>query len=135
VRIALGSLVTAAGAVWMFAELGFSAGSPFLAAATPPGETEPAVHLGHHHGLDGVLLVLFALLFSRVARSSPLRFYVALMVVYGFVNALQDFWLEQFVKRGWLEWELPSALEPRASAIWALMILAALALWRLAPRG
>lgn len=133
-RIALGSLVVGAGVVWIFAELGFYAGSPFLAAAVPPGDTHPAVHVGHHHGFDGVLLFVCALLFSRVARSAALRFYIALMAVYGFTNALQDFWLEQFVKRGWIEHELPSALEPKPSLIWAVMIVAALALWRLTPR-
>jgi hypothetical protein len=134
VRIAIGTVVVTAGVVWIFAELGFYAGSPFLAAEIPPGETEHAVHVGHHHGLDGVLLVVCALLFSRVARSPGLRLYMALMAVYGFVNALQDFWLEQFVKRGWIEQEIPSALEPRLTVIWGLMVLAAVALWRLGPR-
>jgi hypothetical protein len=133
-RVALGSLVVAAGVVWIFAELGFYAGSPFFAEAIPPGATEHAVHLGHHHGFDGVLFFFCALLFSRVARSAVLRFYIALMAVYGFVNALQDFWFEQFVKRGWLERGLPSALEPRLSVIWAVMLLATVVLWRIAPR-
>jgi len=41
------------------------------------------------------------------------------------VNAAQDFWLEQVVKRGWVDWEIPSALRPSGSWIW--LVIAGLA--------
>ena len=55
-----------------------------------------------------------------------LGFYVALMLVYGLANALQDFWLEQLVKRGTTDLEIPSLTVPKASWAWAAILLAAL---------
>jgi hypothetical protein len=92
-----------------------------------------AVHLGHHHGLDGVLLALGALALSRVVsdvRPPFLRlafgFYVALMLVYGLANAVQDFWLEQLFKRGTTSLRLPTMTVPEVSWAWAAIIAAAL---------
>ena len=92
-----------------------------------------AVHLGHHHGLDGALLALSALALSRVvgqARPQLLRaalgFYVALMLVYGLAIALEDFWLEQLVKRGTTSLRIPSMTVPEASWAWAAILAAAL---------
>ena len=55
---------------WIAAELGFHfPGDLFLGeelGREEDGTTIAAVHLGHHHGLDGALLVLTALLLSRV---------------------------------------------------------------------
>jgi hypothetical protein len=45
--------------------------------------------------------------------------------VYGTANLLQDFWHEQVVKRGWTEWDIPAALEPRLHPIWLLMLAGA----------
>jgi hypothetical protein len=133
-RIVLALLVVLGGIEWVFAELGFYAGSPFFTRTVPVGEDLAAVHFGHHHGLDGVLFVLCALLLSRVARSEALRAYVALMFVYGLANAVQDFWGEQLVKRGWIDTKLPSVLLPKLSLAWAVIIVAAAVVWRLAPR-
>jgi hypothetical protein len=101
-----------------------------------PEEGHPglhAVHLGHHHGLDGTLLALSALALSRVVgqlRPPALRIavglYVALMLVYGLANALQDFWLEQLVKRGTTSLELPTMTVPRVSWEWLAIVLVAL---------
>jgi hypothetical protein len=134
VRIAVAAFVVVAGVEWVFAELGFYAGWPFYTREVPPGEHLAAVHFGHHHGLDGVLFVVCALLLSRVARSAGLRAYIALMFVYGLANAVQDFWGEQLVKRGVIDTKLPSVLLPSFSLAWALMLAAAAALWLLAPR-
>jgi hypothetical protein len=118
-RVAVAVVVVVASIPWLFAELGFYGPDPILAEEVPPGETIAAVHLGHHHGTDGSLLAVIALLLSRVARSAALRAYVALMLVYGLANALQDFWFEQLVKRGTTDVEIPSVLVPELSLAWA----------------
>ena len=93
------------------------------------GEGHPeltAVHLGHHHGMDGALLALTALALWRVlpdVRAGvprlSLGLYLALMLAYGLANAVQDFWLEQLVKRGATSLEIPSLVIPKASPAWA----------------
>jgi hypothetical protein len=45
----------------------------------------------------------------------------------------QDFWNEQLVKRGWLDWKIPSALQPDLAPIW-LVVLGLAALTALALR-
>ena len=115
-RLVLAVVLVLASIPWIFAESGLYVGDvpglgslfmsdEIVAEAGHPGLR--AVHLGHHHGFDGALLALSALLLSRVvAQVRPkllqnlFGFYVALMLVYGLANALQDFWLEQIVKRG-----------------------------------
>jgi hypothetical protein len=128
---------------WVFAELGFYVsdapilGRIFLAKEIAPSAGgEPslrAVHLGSHHGMDGVLLAISALVLFRVPRrlgSRPreigLTGYLALMLVYGLANALQDFWTEQLVKRGALSLTIPSMIRPSASWGWAAILAAAL---------
>ena len=50
------------------------------------------------------------------------------MLAYGGVNLVQDAWNEQVVKRGWTDDGIPSALLPRSSPIWLVVVgLAALA--------
>jgi hypothetical protein len=139
-RIALGTVLVVLSVPWLFAETGFYAPDPILAderiVSTAPGaETLAAVHLGHHHGTDGILLALGALVLSRMlprlrdrrltAVSSA---YLALMLAYGVANATQDFWLEQVVKRGWTEHALPSFLRPQLSLGWLAMIAAGAAI-------
>jgi hypothetical protein len=141
-RLVLAVAVVLAAVPWIAAELGFYAddvpglGSLFLASELRPEPGHPtltAVHLGHHHGFDGTLLALSAIALSRTAsmlRSGFLRtgyrFYVSLMLVYGLANALQDFWLEQLVKRGATSLEIPTLTVPEASAAWAALLAAAL---------
>ncbi len=91
-----------------------------------------AVHHGHHHGLDGFLLAVTALLLSRLLggiRGPKLRAvtgaYLALMLVYGLTNMANDLWIEQVVKRGWTSWQIPDVLHPEASAAWAAMLAVA----------
>jgi hypothetical protein len=98
-----------------------------------------AVHLGHHHGFDGALVALSALLLSRprLLQRTTARVTVpvtALAFAYGIVNCVQDAWNEQLVKRGTLEWKIPAAILPSLSWVWlAILVLAALT--ALALRG
>jgi hypothetical protein len=105
-------------------------------------DLHPAVHHGHHHGMDGVLLVLSALLLSRVLTSvradwlrRTLGAYLAVMLCYGAGNIANDFWLEQIVKRGWTDWEIPDVTTPTVSIAWCVILLAALGLWTAAMVG
>ena len=111
---------------WLAAMVGISfAGVPVLGSVwqtdelrLQPGHEVPsaAVHAGHHHGLDGVLLALSALALSRMQVTrlrAVVGAYLALMLAYGLANAVQDAWLEQVVKRGWTSREIPSLIIPR----------------------
>jgi hypothetical protein len=135
-RLGLALVALLASFPWLAAELGFHAGGPvFLSEQLRPEPGHPdirAVHLGHHHGMDGVLLAWTALLLSRVAprmRRAGLRraltAYLSLMLVYGLANALQDFWLEQLVKRGTTELRVPSMLRPELTPVWAAVLAGA----------
>jgi hypothetical protein len=117
-RIVLAALALLASPAWLAAELGLYF----------PG---PHVHHGDHHGLDGVLLVLSALLLSRqaAAHRPAIGAYLALMLVYGIGNIANDFWLEQIVRRGWTSWQVPSVLEPRPTWAWLVIVVATVALW------
>jgi hypothetical protein len=53
--------------------------------------------------------------------------YLALMFAYGTMNLAEDLWHEQVVKRGWVDWKIPSALEPRLEAVWLVTIVLAVA--------
>jgi len=138
-RLLVGGVSLFFAAPYIAAELGFFLdgvpvlGSIFLTGAirTEPGAgyAHAAVHHGHHHGMDGFLLLITALLLSRLVggiRQPTLRaltaFYLSLMVVYGATNQVQDLWTEQIVKRGWTSWEIPNVLHPAASAAWAAMV-------------
>jgi hypothetical protein len=120
---------------WIAADLGFHLPGDLFLGEEPSegnGAELAAVHLGHHHGLDGALLAITAIVLSRLrlARAGLgrlLALYLALMLAYGLVNGAQDFWLEQVVKRGWTDHRIPGALEPDLAPIWAVILaLAAL---------
>jgi hypothetical protein len=146
-RAVLAVGAVAVGLPWMAADLGFFLnGVPVLGDLFQSGQYlhhpsgvppfPPAVHHGHHHGMDGVLLVVSALLLSRLLPSLArgwlrglLGAYLALMLCYGIGNIANDFWIEQVVKRGWTSWEIPNVLEPRATAAWGLIVLSAVVLW------
>jgi hypothetical protein len=119
---------------WVAAELGFHfPGDVFMGeelSRESGGSAIAAVHLGHHHGTDGALLVLTALLLSRVrVEHGRLRIgvfgYLGAMLAYGGVNFVQDLWLEQVVKRGWTDASIPSALLPGPRPIWLAIVLLA----------
>lgn len=149
-RLALASVVAVISVPWLFAELGLYAddvpglGSLVYAQEVTPEPGQPqlrAVHLGHHHGTDGALLALVALALSRqlgrIARPR-LRLattaYLSLMLVYGLWNAVQDFWLEQLVKRGTVSVEIPSALRPSLSLAWLVLLAGAVAVYAVLVR-
>jgi hypothetical protein len=130
-RVAIAALVALVSLPWIAAELGFHLpGDLFMGeelGLESDGTRIAAVHLGHHHGTDGALLVLTALLLSRVRiDTSGLRYvffgYLGLMLSYGAVNFAQDVWNEQIVKRGWTDEGIPSALLPGLRPIWAVVL-------------
>lgn len=140
-RIVVGALAIFAALPWIAADLGFFLddvpvlGSIYITgkiAPEPGGLPTHTVHHGHHHGMDGLLLTLTALLLSRLLgsiRGGGLRrvlgAYLSLMLVYGPTNMLNDFWSEQVVKRGWTSWQVPSVLNPTLSLAWLAMLVAA----------
>jgi hypothetical protein len=145
-RVVVAAAALALAVPWIGADLGLSYdGVPVLGTLyqtgelrTQPGVTapHPAVHHGHHHGMDGVLLILSALLLSRLLPSIPrgwlrglLGAYLALLLCYGAGNVANDFWLEQVVKRGWTDWQIPDVTTPKASVAWGVIVLSAAALW------
>jgi len=150
-RLIVGGLSLFFAAPYIAAELGFFLdgvpvlGSIFLTGAIRPepgaGYSHAAVHHGHHHGMDGFLLAVSALLLSRLVGSirRPLlraltAVYLALLLVYGLTNQVQDLWTEQIVKRGWTSWDIPNVLHPSLSAAWAAMIASGLVIYALALR-
>lgn len=145
-RLAVATVLVFAALPWVWAELGYYVndapvvGDPFIAEQIKPSlGGEPslhAVHLGHHHGLDGILLALAGLFLSRVPGRMPRRgegtalgIYVALLLTYGLANALQDGWNEQLVKRGTYDSKLPSVIRPDLSAAWLGILLGATAIY------
>jgi hypothetical protein len=150
-RLVTGCVALLFAAPYIAAELGFFLdGVPLLGWVFQTGRLRPepgggfvhaAVHHGHHHGLDGFLLAVTALLLSRLLggiRRPRLRaltaVYLSLMLVYGLANMANDLWAEQVVKRGWTGWQIPDVLFPSVSLAWALILGCAavvyLACWR-----
>jgi hypothetical protein len=125
-------------APWIAAELGFYLdGVPVLGWIFQTGkivsyhgnEPHAAVHHGVHHGLQGLLLIITALLLSRLPNRVSL--FLALMVAYGLGNIANDDWLEQIAERGWTSWTVPPSLEPRATWTWLAVLLATPVIWLL----
>jgi hypothetical protein len=121
---------------WLAAELGFHLdGVPVLGWIFLTGKVvgvRAAVHLGHHHGMDGVLLTLAALLLVPLVRRIRARglrllvgLYLGLQIAYGLANAAQDGWLEQVAKRGWTTHVIPSVLHPALTLPWLGIAVAA----------
>ena len=136
IRLALAVVVLLLSLPWFAADLGtYFPGDIFLTrtVVTEGTETLAAVHVGHHHGVDGALLLLTALLLSRVRLAGRrlrvvLTAYLGLMFAYGGMNATEDAWHEQVVKRGWAHARIPAAQVPSLSGVWlAILALAAVA--------
>jgi hypothetical protein len=152
VRLVVAAVALFIALPWTAAELGFYLnGVPVLGwlfqtgpyLRTVPGlpPFPPAVHHGHHHGMDGTLLLLSALLLSRVVpamRHRRLRVltgaYLALMACYGIGNIANDFWIEQVWKRHWTSWQIPNVLQPGATVAWGAIVVAAVLLYGAARR-
>lgn len=146
VRLAIVIVLPFLAVPWLLADLGFSLdGVPVLGIIWQTGELRsqpgveglhPAVHHGHHHGMDGVLLTVTALLLSRRTaeivgagvRRATVAF-LSLMLAYGLFQMANDFWLEQIVKRKWTSWEIPDVTRPSVSVGWALIIASAIAIY------
>ena len=131
VRIAIAAVVLVLSIPWIAALLGFYLPEGIFIMERPgldgDGERIAAVHLGQHHGFMGSLLLLSGLLLSRprlaagrLATATTL--YVSLACAYGCVNMTQDYWNEQLVKRGWIDWKIPSALQPAPEPIWLVTL-------------
>lgn len=118
-------LAVALGAVavpWLLADAGVQ-----TAGMAQPSPDEPGVdrvHLGHHEGLDGVLLAWDALLLSRRRTGTLHGWYLALMLTYGTAVATQDAWLEQVVKPGRSIRRLPDVARPAPTRTWAALLAA-----------
>lgn len=145
-RAAVAAVLVLVALPWFAAELGFFLnGVPVLDRLFQTGgylkrlpglpPFPPAVHHGHHHGMDGLLLVLSALLLSR--RVTKVRFlaaYLAVMLCYGVGNIANDFWTEQVFERDWTTWQIPNVLEPRLTIAWTVIVVAAAGVWFQAHR-
>jgi hypothetical protein len=139
-RIALVAVLVFFCAPLIAAELGFFLdGVPFLGwffetgrLTSQPGVAglHHAVHHGQHHGWQATMLSLTALALSRLPRPRVLDAYLALMLAYGVGNLANDDWLEQVVKRGWTNHEVPSILTPAANWGWAAVVVGAALVWR-----
>ena len=139
-RIAVAVVLAFFALPWIFAEVGVYIGDvPGLASifrSKQVFEGHASVHLGEHHGLQGFLLVVTALLLSReLPRMRPTRLrtalaaYLSLMIPYGIANMANDGWNEQIVERGWASWTIPDMLRPGLNWVWGLTILAAAAIF------
>jgi len=141
VRAVIAVVVLVLSLPWIAAELGFHLpGGVFMGDELRPtgdGDVAAAVHLGEHHGWHGSLLLLAGLALSRVQAAgrlaSALLLSTAALAGYGTINAVQDFWNEQLVKRGTVDWTMPSALYPGLKGVTlATILLAAVAAWLIA---
>lgn len=146
VRMAVAVATVLVSLPWIAAEVGWHLPQGVFLTTTlyaEPGQPPTAaVHLGHHHGWAGALLVLSVLLLSRVRlRGERLRIAFSLLLcvglAYGTAILANDFWHEQVVKRGWTTWEFPSALQPGLDVIWVVVLVSAGVLYALglARRG
>lgn len=139
-RLGISVVVIVLSLPWISAELGFHLpGHVFMGPEllrTSDGHLEAAVHLGEHHGWHGSLMLLSALVLSRAQSDGRLRRWLlagtAALAGYGAINAAQDFWTEQLVKRGTVHWQIPSALYPGLKPVTLVtLLLAGLAAWLL----
>ncbi len=141
VRLVIASALAVIAIPWLLADLGLSTDqipglrSVFITEALRPdpgrAKAFSAVHDGHHHGMDGVLLAWSALLLSRVLPRlkrpnirGPARAYVSFVFVLGAANAIQDFWTEQLFKRGSVSVLIPHFTSPTLTLHWLVLIAA-----------
>jgi hypothetical protein len=121
-RVAVAIPLLAISAPWIMAGLGVQTRG--MRQDTPAEPGVDRVHIGHHEGLDGVLLALDALLLSRQHSGRWHRRLLALMLVYGAAVAAQDAWHEQVVKPGHARRRLPDVIRPAISPAWAGLLAA-----------
>src|SRR5438067_8247469 len=151
-RVAIVVLLVLVSLPWLAADLGFLIGRwPVFGSIyysdewyAPFGHARAhrAVHAGNHHGLVGALLVVTVLLLSRTLPALAPRLratvgaYLAVLGVYGLANIVNDFWLEQIVKRGVTRWQFPSMVAPAVSLNWLILLAVAAGVYAFAlPRA
>jgi hypothetical protein len=136
-RVAVAAALAILSLPWLAAEAGVFLPKGLFQMRHPVigenGVVEAAVHLGHHHGLDGVLLAVTAMVLSRVPlghgrRAAATRAYLSLLFAYGVANLAEDAWSEQVVASGWSHWTFPSSTSPSFSIVWMLIVVATVAL-------
>lgn len=115
-RLLVAAPLIAVSAPWLLAGLGLQTRG--MRQPTPGEPGVDRVHVGHHEGLDGVLLALDALLLSRRRSGRWHRRLLALMVSYGAAVAAQDAWYEQVVKPGHSHRRLPQVSRPTMTPAW-----------------
>lgn len=136
-RLATTIVLVVAGLPWILAEVGVHIESlPLFDRWFVPEDVVGAhrprgVHLGHHHGTDGLLLAIAVIWLSRVLgqiKTAWLRrgiaLYMGVLLSYGVSNLLQDFTGEQLREPGWISWHFPKMLEPATTPAWGAMLLA-----------
>ena len=139
-RILVAAVLALVALPWIFAEAGFYIGDvPLLGDVFRSKQVyqgHASVHLGEHHGLEGLLLVLTALLLTRELPRmrmawlrTALAVYLSMMIAYGLGNMANDTWLEQVVKRGWTDWEIPGVIRPGLTWMWGLVIAVGAAIY------
>ena len=131
IRIAAAVVLGIVALPWMFALAGF-----YLPGSDVIYHGEARVHLGEHHGLEGYLVVVTALLLSRqlprMRHPTPLAIYLSTMIAYGLGNMANDAWYEQIVKRGWTGWRIPGVFHPGLTWMWGLVIVVGAAIFFIA---
>jgi hypothetical protein len=135
-RVVLSLMLLLVAIPWIAAALGFYLnGVPLLGWLYRTGTVlsyrgnalHYQVHHGQHHGLYGLMLVVSALLLSRLPNRISLL--LALLTAYGIGNIVNDAWLEQVAERGWTSWTIPSCLEPGLTWTWLGVLLATPVIW------
>ena len=130
VRLVVAVVVAVLALPYLAAEAGwYLPGRLFVTGPTGVGGTV-AVHHGHHHGLDGALLVLSVLLLSRpLIDGTRLRLaggaFLGLSAAYGTVLFVQDSWNEQIAGRGATTRTIPSPVVPGLRPVWAVVVVLA----------
>ena len=141
-RVVVGAAALVIALPWIVADLGTTLPGDLFMGEERAAEGErliAAVHVGHHHGLDGALIFVMALVLSRrrpggragVAYAA----YLSLALAYGLANMLEDSWHEQLVKREWLDWRIPSAKVPELHWIWLVILAGTVAAFALGFAG
>ena len=124
-RVAIIVALALIGLPWILADFGIRIATlPFFDRwFVPEGKRADhrpvGVHLGHHHGLDGICVATTALVLSRVLptigttwQRRTLSVSLGLVFVYGAANVVQDFWTEAVVRPGWAHATMPTVLPP-----------------------
>jgi hypothetical protein len=138
-RVVLAAVLVLLAAPWIAAELGFYLdGVPVLGRVFQTGKLvsfhnapHPAVHHGVHHGLQGLLLIVTALLLSRLPAPNAARAWLAFLLAWGLGNMANDGWLEQIVERGWSSHAIPSVLGFSPNWLWLAVFATAAAVYLL----